>query len=127
MLLYRILSKNKSGGTSDEAAAGYSASKLTYPKFTYTAFADQIEAAIWGTGAVASWWEDDEQIADILKQMQNIDDVRALIDAYGVRTVGLLISDGGNLVESVASYLDNDLKEEVNADYAAKNIPFQWL
>ena len=126
-LLYKWLKPNKSGGTSDESAAGYNVSNLSFDKFTYTAFADQIEAAIWGTSGIASWWEDDQQIGDILKQMNTLDDVRALIAAYGVRTVGTILEDGGNLVESIASYLDEDIKDQVNNNYLSKGINFQWL
>ena len=50
--LYKWLKPNKSGGTSDESAAGYNVENLSFDKFTYTALADQIEAAIWGTSAV---------------------------------------------------------------------------
>jgi len=44
-----------------------------------------------------------------------------------VRTVGVLFaSDGGNLVQMIQEYLDNDLKEEVNRVYKARKIDFLW-
>lgn len=99
---------------------------LSYPLGTYDMYADEIFVAVWGAGSIASWTEDDELIGSILMDMQNIDDVYQLIQAYGRRTVGLVLEDGGNLVETVGAYLDNDVRDEVNADYRAKNIPYQW-
>lgn len=99
---------------------------LSYPLGTYDMYADEIFVAVWGAGAIASWTEDDELIASILMDMQTLDDVYALLRAYGRRTVGIVLEDGGNLVETVSRYLDDGLKDDVNEDYRAKNIPFQW-
>jgi hypothetical protein len=58
--------------------------------------------------------------------MQTLDDVKALIAAYGRRYVGIFISNGGNLAQMITEYLDNDIKQEVNNIYAARGINFQW-
>jgi len=115
-LLYRLFKSDQSGGTSDENIS-YTASNLTYSNIQYKIFADEIEAAVWGTGAIAAWWEDDEEIGRILMEMQNIDDVKALISAYGRRYAGVLLQEGGNLVQTIENYLDDDIKEEVNEVY----------
>lgn len=125
-LLYHFLNDDdKSGGTTQDME--FDESKLTYPENQYKIFADGIEAAIWGTSFIASWWEDDEAIASILKQMRTKEDVYQLITEYGVRYVGAVFnSDGGNLVQMIQEYLDDDLKRDVNADYRAKRIDFMW-
>jgi hypothetical protein len=124
-LAYKFFTKDESGGTSDSGIK-VDESKLTYDPITYKVLADGIEAAIWGTGAIASWTEDDEAIGEMLKEMQNIDDVKALIDAYGRRYVGVFLQDGGNLAATISEYLDTDIKNEVNAVYMARSINFQW-
>jgi len=122
---YKLFKKDESGGTSDSGIK-VDPSKLTYDPLTYKVLADGIEAAVWGTGAIASWTEDDEAIGEILKQMQNIDDVKALIDAYGRRYVGIFLNDGGNLAATITEYLDTDIKNSVNAVYMSRGINFQW-
>lgn len=122
--IYQLFNQDKSGGTSDDIEVNEN--KLSYPIGTYKVYADEIEAAIWGTGAFPSMTEDDEAIGLILMDMNTADDVYQLATEYGVRTRGVLLEDGGNLVETIQTYLDSDIKATVNADYRAKNIPFQW-
>lgn len=127
ILVYKIIqafSNDKSGGTSDELDV--EENNLTYPLNNYKVFADGIEAAIWGTSAFPSFTEDDDAIGAILKAMQTTDDVYELVTAYGIRTRGALLEDGGNLVESIQQYLDDDVRDEVNALYQQKNIDFLW-
>jgi len=116
---------DKSGGSSDEDIK-IDALNLSYDPLTYKVLADGIETSIWGSSGIASWWEDDAAVGDILKKMNTIDDVKALIQAYGNRFVGTLFKDGGNLAETVSEYLDTDIKASVNQDYNTKNINFQW-
>lgn len=122
--LYKIFSSDQSGGTSqnNEADPRY----LSYPPDWYNVAADQIEAAVWGTSGIAAWTEDDQAIATILLMMRSDDDIDALINAYGIRTVGTLIKDGGNLVETISEYLDQDMKEEVNEAYQVIGITYRW-
>jgi len=117
--------KDQSGGTSDVNVT-VNPNNLTFDPFAYKIYADGIEAAIWGTGSIASWTEDDEAIGEILSKMQTLDDVKALIAAYGRRYVGIFISNGGNLAQMITEYLDNDIKQDVNNIYAARGINFQW-
>ena len=120
-----FLKKDQSGGTSD-VNVPVNTNNLTFDPYAYKIYADGIEAAIWGTGSIASWTEDDEAIGEILSKMQNLDDVKALIAAYGRRYVGVFLSDGGNLVQMITEYLDNDVKEDVNNTYASRGINFEW-
>lgn len=112
-----------SGGTSDKIDCG---NNLSYEKNQYKVFADAIEIAIWGTSFIATWWEDDDAIAAVLLQMNTTDDVCALVRAYGTRYVGIVMKEGGNLVQMIAKYLDDDLKEAVNQYYAANGIAWIW-
>lgn len=126
-IVYRVFfeDENLAGGTSQNIEVD--TNQLTYPENQYKIFADAIFTAVWGDSVIASWTEDDEAIASILKQMRTTDDVYQLIRAYGVRYVGVLFnSDGGNLVTTVTEYLDNDLKKEVNETYTARGIDFIW-
>lgn len=115
---------DKSGGTSQDIVSN--PAKLTYPKNQYKAFADAIEDAIWGNSILPQIWENDDAIAAVLLEMQNIDDVYELISAYGKRYVGMFIQEGGNLVQTVSRYLDDDLKRDVNNAYQQKSINFRW-
>lgn len=126
LLLYFLLRRSdQSGGTSDQNIE-YNVKRLTFSPFQYKVFADTIETAIFGAYAIPTPWEDDETVARILQEMQNNDDVKALIDAYGRRYVGIFIQDGGNLVQTVAEYLDNDLIQQVNNNYAKKGIDIRF-
>lgn len=126
-IAYKLFSSDESGGTSDtDPDTEPDKKNLSYPPGSYTLFADTIEAAIYGTYGIVTLWEDDEAVADVLMQMNTLDDVYMLIEKYGRRYVGIFISDGGNLIQTIQEYLDNDLIEDVNANYQAKNIPFQF-
>lgn len=127
VILYNWLTGDESGGTSDtDPDTDPDKENLSYPPGTYSLFADTIEAAIYGNYAIVTLWEDDEAVGDVLKQMNTLDDVYMLIEKYGRRYVGVFISDGGNLVETIQEYLDDDVKNSVNKNYQAKGIPFQW-
>jgi len=122
--IYDALTADESGGTSDDLDVNET--NLTYPENNYKVFADGIEAAIWGTGFIPSMNEDDDAIGNILMAMKTTDDVYELVTAYGIRTRGVLLEDGGNLVETLQEYLDDDVREDVNAYYVQQNINFQW-
>lgn len=85
--------------------------------------ADQIEAAVWGTGVVESWTEDDEAFAACLMVPRNTADVRLLMNAYGSRGTHF---DKKNLTETVVEYLDDDYRQAVRDDYAAKGITIRF-
>jgi hypothetical protein len=126
-LLYQALFRedNKAGGTSDENL-NIDPANLTYDKDTYKAFADGIEASVFGSYGIITPWEDDDTIGVILKRMYTLDDVKSLIKAYGKRYVNILENEGGNLVFTITSYLDEDVKEDVNNTYTSRGINFQW-
>lgn len=124
-LLWWLWPDDKSGGTTHNDL-DINPDNLTYPRNQYKVIADSLEAFIWGNSGIASWTEDDQAIGNGLKLMFTADDVAQLIQDYGVRKVGVFIQDGGNLVESIAEYLDEDVKADVNATYASRGIPFIW-
>jgi hypothetical protein len=71
------------------------AAKLTYDDSVYQTQADNIEAAVWG--GLLSVTEDDAAIFDALNVMQNLDDVKKLIQVYGIRGEGLILQEYYNL------------------------------
>jgi hypothetical protein len=117
---------DQSGGTSN-TNLDIDEKKLTYPKNDYKIWADTLEAFIWGTSIMGVFSEDDEGIGEILILMHNDNDIAQLIKDYGIRTTGILLKEGGNLVESIATYLDQDVKEVVNIEYEARGIKFRWI
>jgi len=85
--------------------------------------ADRIEVAVWGTGAVEAWTEDEEEVASCLMVCRVTNDVRLLMNAYGSRGTHF---NKLNLTETVVEYLDNDYRAAVNADYQAKGITINF-
>lgn len=100
------------------------AQKLTFDDSVYQTQADNIEAAVWG--GLLSLTEDDAAIFDALNKMQNIDDVKRLIQVYGIRGEGLVLQEYYNLPQTITMYLDNDYKEQINAIYLQRGINFTW-
>lgn len=123
--LYQWFKKDNSGGTTDylPLPAG---SQLSFPEFQYQAYADMFEAA-WLSGPFG-WSEDDAAMGEILMAMKTDADVIALNNAWGERHVhGVSFFSGGNLSQVVQKYLDNDVKQQVNANYEFKGINWRWL
>lgn len=116
---------NKAGGQSEDNMI-VDVSNLTYDRAQYQVFADGIEAAVFGTYGIVTPWEDDETVAAILQRMYTLDDVKQLIKVYGSRYTNVLGNEGGNLVFTVTSYLDDDLIEETNQVYEDRGINFFW-
>lgn len=100
------------------------AQKLTYDDSVYQTQADNIEAAVWG--GLLSLTEDDAAIFDALNKMQNIDDVKRLIQVYGIRGEGIVLQEYYNLPQTITMYLDNDYKEQLNSIYLQRGINFTW-
>jgi hypothetical protein len=98
--------------------------KLTYDDSVYQTQADNIEAAVWG--GVLELTEDDAAIFDALNKMQNIDDVKRLIQVYGIRGEGIVLQEYYNLPQTITIFLDNDYKEQINAIYLQRGINFFW-
>jgi len=97
----------------------------TRDKNAYFVDADSIQAAIVGSGLIVSPTEDDTLIGEILKRANNGWDVAALICAFGERKPSLL-TPAQPLPTWITAYLDNDIREQVNQDYANKGITFRW-
>lgn len=102
---------------------------LTYAKNFYGEVADVIQAAVWYY--FDGMAEDDPVIGDALQMMNTDDDVKELICVYGIRgQEGYLtghILPKYNLVATVAQYLDDYEKKDVNKVYQQKGITFRWL
>lgn len=101
------------------------AANLSHAKFVYDAAADAIQTAVWDQSLFALF-EDDDVIKNALLIAHNLDDVRQLSYVYGVRGANDAMSARYNLVQTVANYLDANLKSEVNAIYATRGINFAW-
>jgi hypothetical protein len=97
---------------------------LTYDDIVYNGLADQIQAAVWG--GLLAVTEDDEAIFDALNKMENIDDVKRLIQVYCVRGEGIVLQEYYNLPQTITQFLDSDYKEQINAIYLQKGINYQW-
>jgi hypothetical protein len=99
--------------------------QLSYDKNSYFVRAESIWSNNFGYSA---WWpmlyEYDVAVGNTLKEMNNDMDVAALICAYGEKDCDILTTC--TLPEVVANLLDNDIKDEVNANYRSKGITFTW-
>jgi hypothetical protein len=111
------------GGQTQEAVQ-IDPSKLTYDDAVYQTQADNIEAAVWG--GLLSVTEDDEAIFDALNKMQTLDDVKRLIQVYGIRGEGIILQEYYNLPQTITMYLDNDYKEQINSIYLQRGINFTF-
>lgn len=117
--------KDQSGGTSTNIPKP-DETKLSYSKNEYKIIADAIEVAVFGAYGVTLPFEDDTEIGRLLMLMQTEEDVYQLILEYGERYVGVIIKEGGNLVQTINEYLDNDIKQQVNENYRNKGIKVQF-
>lgn len=124
ILYFLLRRKDESGGTSENLDVDTSG--LTYPENQYKILADSIEAYVWGSGVLPSFTEDDAAIGEALKSMMTLDDIYFLIEKYGRRNAGIFIREGGNLVQTITEYLDEDIKNEVNQVYQARGLNFFW-
>lgn len=97
---------------------------LSFDNAVYNSLADSIEAAVWG--GLLSVNEDDEAIFDALRKMKNLDDVKALIKAYGIRGEGIVLQEYYNLPQTITLYLDSSYKNEINALYSQRGINYQF-
>lgn len=111
------------GGQTQETVQ-INTAKLTFDDSVYQTQADNIEAAVWG--GLLSLTEDDSAIFDALNKMQTLDDVKKLIQVYGIRGEGIILQEYYNLPQTVTMYLDQDYKEQINALYSQRGINFTW-
>lgn len=87
------------------------------------ALADRIYTDFWPGGLIALPFEYDEDIGAALMVCRVTNDVRLLMNAYGERGE---ILNPQNLTETIARFLDNDIRRAVNNDYAAKGITIRF-
>jgi hypothetical protein len=125
LIFFLFRRKDETGGTSESLSA-YDMDDLSYNENQYKILADSIEAHVWGSGSLPAFTEDDTAIGQALKSLFNLADIYFLIETYGRRYAGSFIQEGGNLVQTISEYLDEDIKDEVNATYQARGINFFW-
>lgn len=121
--VYSWLTADQSGGDSHNVDVG---NNVTYTDNEFRVMADGLESAFF-TGPFGMT-EDDTAIGVILKRMRTTDDVAKLTTTFGVRHLhGNSMLSGGNLVQMVQVFLDDDIKEQVNASYEQRGIQWFWL
>jgi len=113
--------KGQGSGTSQDEVV-VDEDKLTYPQNNYVMWADQLEGAFYST----YFSEDDDLAAQILRYMQNDNDVAALVQAYAVRDGGHWWNPNYNLPQLVGAMLDTDLREGVNKNYQSKGMSYRF-
>jgi hypothetical protein len=89
--------------------------KTNYPEWQFKVWADTLEDALW-----ALLGEDEQTIKNIMFSINNDEDLKAIIKAYGIRTSALGIT-GGNLVSSLRQYTP-ELIEGFNYHYQGWNM-----
>lgn len=94
--------------------------KLSYPANNYELWADAIYNAVWEQWG--GFIETDKAVRDILLLMQTDDDFYQLSDSYGKRGKGVLIKEYYSLSATVANFLDNNYKGQVNEQYAENGM-----
>jgi hypothetical protein len=90
-------------------------SKTNYPEYQFKIWADVLEDALWDT-----FGENEQPIKDIMYSINNDEDLKAIIKAYGIRTSALGIS-GGNLPSTLRQYTP-ELIEGFNSHYQGWNM-----
>lgn len=120
---FKTPSTSPQGGQTQEDLQ-INTAKLTFDDSVYQTQADNIEAAVWG--GLLSVTEDDAAIFDALNVMQTLDDVKKLIQVYGIRGEGLILQEYYNLPQTITMYLDSDYKEQINALYSQRGINFKF-
>ena len=89
--------------------------KTNYPESQFKIWADVLEDALWDT-----FGENEQPIKDVMFSINNDEDLKAIIKAYGIRTSALGLS-GGNLVSTIRQYTP-ELVEGFNSHYAGWNM-----
>jgi hypothetical protein len=89
--------------------------KTNYPESQFKIWADVLEDALWDT-----FGENEDPIKDIMFSINNDEDLKAIIKAYGIRTSAFGIS-GGNLVSTLRQYTP-ELIDGFNYHYEGWNM-----
>lgn len=92
---------------------------LSYPKSQYTTWANILESAMFRMGT------DEDAIYNVFRKMNNDDDVKALITAFGSRRQELQLYSS-TLGEWLTRELDESELTELNQILSNKNINFSF-
>lgn len=93
-------------------------SKTNYPETQFKLWADTLEDSLW-----AVFGEDEQPIKDIMYQINNDEDFKAIVKAYGIRTSALGF-EGGNLPSELRR-LTPELVDGFNSHYAGWNMKYR--
>lgn len=113
--------KDKPGGDVEPGASDDR--PATIDEVDAEVIAEALRFAFWGTGIFQRPWEYDVEAGLDLMLAQVTDDVQLIMNAFGTHGPPLAQL---TLAETVAKFLDADVKAEVNADYEAKGITIRW-
>lgn len=103
-------------------------SNLTFPLGTYSIMADTLQTAL-GDPTALIHFPDMNQVTATFNQLQTADDLKALINAYGVRDrdlfgVSFLTLWEGNLMQTLIACLSDSELQPIRAKFAQFNLPF---
>lgn len=100
---------------------------LSFPIFLYDQYADALEQLFWGNFPFGPSDDDQQAIVDILSEMNNLDDLSALLNAFGLRCYPAWLCESlDSLTSAVQQNLDLDFKISLNENYLEKLIPYVW-
>jgi hypothetical protein len=103
------------GDNWDPAGLAVDYTKTNYPEYQFKLWADVLEDAIWSYPSLDLDTEDEQPIKDVMFSINNDEDLKAIIKAYGIRTSWLGFT-GGNLPSSLRQFTP-ELVEPFNSHY----------
>lgn len=101
---------------------------LTFPLANYNTMADTLQAAL-GDPTALIHFPDMTQVNSTFAQLQNADDLKALINAFGVRDrdffgVSFLTLWEGSLTQYLTACLEEDELNPIKAKFTQLNVGF---
>jgi len=107
--------KLQAAKNANQVANDLNSGNLTYNITQYTIYADKIGEAI------GYFYSDTSAVKDVFNRMNNADDVKQLIKAFGTRSY-VFYSGPKSLPEFLSAGLNNSVITEINQILASKNI-----
>ncbi|MCF8460476.1 MAG: hypothetical protein K9G46_07110 [Flavobacteriales bacterium] len=117
--LYKFI-KNKVQAEKDPSQnLGIVATNLSYTEAEYGIMADTLETAMAGAGT------DEAAVSHVFNQMQTVDDLKKLIQKFGIRTKGIWpATDEWNLMQWLTSEFSQEELEPIQQIFITDGIPF---
>ena len=107
--------KLQAAKNANQVANDLNSGNLTYNITQYTIYADKIGEAI------GYFYSDTSAVKDVFNRMNNADDVKQLIKAFGTRSY-VFYSGPKSLPEFLSAGQNNSVITEINQILASKNI-----